>query len=141
MDLHHFSNLSPPLSPSQKEVDIYKSYIKEDTLLLGYTKELYPFVKEAIDWNPPDGMKVTKGDWMKISDFYDVIIGDGVINLAGPELIDHLKNKCNALVIRFFLKKLDGMKYATHFREECRFLLPDEIIHTQEGCVILVWNF
>ncbi len=150
----HFSNLSPPLAPSFLDVEIYRRYIPKSSkvLLLGYTKELLEFADACLDINPPNtitdntgrNIKIIKGNWF--DDFiskeygeYDVIIGDGVLNLVGGDLVDHLLKFCNTLIIRFFTKKLEGMKYATYFRNNTKFILPDTQSHI-DSQIFLIWN-
>ncbi len=150
-DVLHFSTLMPPLSPNEYEVKIYKQFTKpyKNILLLGYTKELLPFCTQAIDINPPlyDHIirslyqeKISKGDWFHITGKYDCIIADGVLNLVGGSLMDHLKTLSDNIMIRFFTKKLPHMKYATIFADTLNVLIPNEIIYTQEGCVMLMWK-
>lgn len=142
--LLHFSSLSPPLSPNNEEVEIYKKYASshKSILLLGYTKELLDLATIAIDINPIENDKVVKGDWFDIEDKYDVIIGDGVLNLVGGTLADKFieKKLCKTLIIRFFPEKLENMRYATYFKDEL--ILnnhPTFIIPTNKSC-IFVWD-
>lgn len=91
-----------------------------------------------MDLSPPQYLSsIIKKDWFSIDTFYDVIIGDGVLNLVGGNLVEHLSKYCNTLVIRFFTKKIEGMKFATQFRCNTPFLLPDKIFETQQNCKIL----
>ena len=142
-DLNHFNNLSPPLSPNNQEIQIYEKYCEntEKILLLGYTKELMHLCTNAMDINPPNNPKIIKQDWFTISTFHDTIIGDGVLNLVGGDLVGYLSKYCNTLIIRFFTEKINTMKYATNFRDNTSFLLPDLIIDTQPKCKILIWKF
>lgn len=150
-DLERFNNLKPPFSPNVDEVEIYNEYCTDKnhtkTLLLGYTKELMHLCSDAMDINPPDdvispsGLKVIKQDWFTITEYYDTIIGDGVLNLVGGDLVQYLSKYCNTLIIRFFTEKFSFMRYATHFRNNTSFLLPDIIINTQPQCKILIWKF
>jgi hypothetical protein len=142
-DANHFSNLPPPLFPDEIDVVIYEKYkLQGNTLLLGYTKQLYHLCDTAIDLNPhPEAKKIIKGDWFSITEQYDTIIGDGVLNLAGGSLVEYLSKHCKILIIRFFTEKIPGMKYATYFKHNTSFLLPDIIIDTRPSCKILVWNF
>lgn len=143
-DSDHFNNLQYPLAPNPYEASIYESYVNNhNTLLLGYTKQLIHLCDIAMDINPLENCdkKILQQDWFTIGDHYDVIIGDGVLNLVGGDLVKHLSLYCNVLVIRFFTEKIPGMKYATYFRSNTSFLLPDVIIDTQKSCKMLVWNF
>jgi hypothetical protein len=146
-DINHFNNLSYPLAPNEHEVSIYTKYINGTTLLLGYTKQLIDLCDVAIDLNPPLNPplnlnnKIIKQDWFTITGHYNIIIGDGVLNLVGGKLVQYLSTHCNTLVIRFFTEKIDGMKYATYFKYNTEFLLPDIIIDTQTSCKILIWHF
>jgi hypothetical protein len=144
MDIEHFNNLQPPLSPNNEEVLIYEKYCKDtNTLLLGYTKELMHLCTEAMDINPPTNCdsKIIKQDWYTNTKYYSSIIGDGVLNLVSGELVSYLSKYCDTLVIRFFTEKIETMKYATHFRNNTPLLLPDIIIETQPKCKILIWRF
>ena len=149
--VNHFSTLLPPLAPNEREVQIYENLIGDAkrVLLLGYTKQLLHLSTEAIDLNPPadaNGVKITKGNWFDIplnsGDRYDVIIGDGVLNLVGGSLIEHLSKCCSKLVIRFFTEKIEGMKYATYFKNNISMPEPSgPEIETQKSCKIMVWEF
>jgi len=142
-DSAHFDNLRPPLSPDQSEVRLYEEYVRGPSiLLLGYTKELSHLASDSIDLNPPaERTDVTKGNWFEIKGSYDTIIGDGVLNLVGGSLVEYLSHRTKRLVIRFFTEKIEGMKYATFFRHNTSFLLPDHIIDTKDKCRLLIWNF
>ena len=143
-DIDHFNNLNPPLCPNNDEITVYKKHLGTGKkLLLGYTKQLINLCDDAMDLNPPANLisSIIKQDWFTITDFYDTIIGDGVLNLVGGKLVQYLSTHCNTLIIRFFTDKIDGMKYATNFRNNTIFMLPDTIIHTQPSCKILIWKF
>jgi len=141
VDINHFNNLIPPLAPNSYEIALYNIHKKNNTLLLGYTKQLIKLSNESMDINPPVGSNTIKQDWFTINKYYDTIIGDGVLNLTGGELVYYLSKWCSRLIIRFFTKYINGMKYATYFKHNTSFLLPDQTIHTQESCVILIWDF
>jgi hypothetical protein len=141
-DSNHFNNLPLPLYPDPKEVSIYEQYTtsSNNILLLGYTKQLIHLSTKAIDLNPINDT-IIKQDWFSVNEHYDIIIGDGVLNLVGGELVTHLSKYCNTLIIRFFTDKIEGMKYATNFKFNTSFLLPDVIIDTNPSCKILIWHF
>jgi len=154
--ISHFSTLQPPLSPNQEEVKMYEEFCEGKVLLLGYTKELMHLASAAVDLNPPENTsenisentfentsdpKIKKGDWFHINERFDTIIGDGVLNLVGGDLIDHLKTLSNRICIRFFTERIDTMKYATIFSSNLKIMLPTSITPTQDKCVMLKWNF
>lgn len=139
----HFSTLQPPLSPNQEEVKIYEEFCEGKVLLLGYTKELMRLATVSVDLNPPENAhsQTRKGDWFDITERFDTIIGDGVLNLVGGDLLDHLKTLSNRICIRFFTEKIETMKYATIFSSNLKIMLPSSITPTQDKCVMLKWNF
>ena len=79
-----------------------------------------------------------KAAWADFTGLAGTIIGDGVLNLAGIELAEKLLPRCDRLVCRVFQRKLEGMKYATHFPT----LYPgaSRIISTQTDVAIVVWD-
>ena len=140
-DTTHWQNLKPPLSPNEYEVELFKLHINgfNPVCLLGMTKELIPLCHFMVDLNPISQDKpVIKSDWKNLDKTSSVIICDGVLNLAGIELIDHLLKLTDKIVCRTFLKKLEGMKYAQHFPQE--FLGAELIIPTQENVVMAIWD-
>jgi hypothetical protein len=141
LDTQHWQNLKPPLSPNEYEIELFKLHINglHPVCLLGMTKELIPLCDFMVDINPiPQDKSVIKLDWKDLDKKSSVIIGDGVLNLAGIELIDHLLNLTDKIVCRVFLKKLEGMKYAQYFPQE--FLGAELIIPTQENVVMVIWD-
>lgn len=142
LDTRHWQNLKPPLSPDEREVEIYAQYCGEEkpVCLLGMTKELIHLCDYMVDLNPiPQEKPVIKSGWEDFREDASVMIGDGVLNLVGPELVTKLSKRCRRLVCRVFLDKLDGMKYATHFPN----IFPEarEVIKTQKNIAIVIWNF
>lgn len=139
-DTFHWQNLQPPLSPNSYEVSLFSMLTEhhDNICLLGMTKQLIPLCNVAVDLYPIDlQIDTIKGDWNNITTKYDAIIGDGVLNLAGLQLVDHLLKYSNTVVCRVFLDKLPGMKYATHFPQ----IFPNAkyIIETQPNIVIVKW--
>lgn len=140
-DSHHWQNLQPPLSPNDYEVELYRHHTKGcgPICLLGMTKKLIPLCDFMVDLNPIKQEKpVIKCDWSQIKEQVEVVIGDGVLNLSGLGLVDELLKITNRLICRVFIKKLDGMKYATHFPKE--FPKSKLVIPTQENVVLVVWD-
>lgn len=136
-DIEHWQNLKPPLAPNQEEVRLYEGWAKGCVLLLGETKELAHLCHRALDMYPSS--IADQGNWFDINAYYDTIIGDGVINLAGMELIDAVRPHCKRFVTRVFTTKHEGMKYATFFPTE--FPNSTREIVTQVGCMFVVYEF
>lgn len=133
----------PPFCPNEKEVAFYKDLIGESrpVYLLGMTKELMNLCDVAVDLSPVESEKPTlKLNWFDLRDIsVGCIIGDGVINLTGYSLVNHLSKISNSFVCRIFTEKLEGMKYATFFPKE--FPESHQIILTQPGIVMIKWEF
>lgn len=142
-DTPHWQNLRPPLSPNKEEVHIYEEECrgKGPVCLLGMTKELVHICDYMVDLNPiPQKKPVIKADWsgFQVGFGAEVVIGDGVLNLAGPELVDKLLENHDKVVCRVFLRKLEGMKYATHFPKS--FPGAKRITHTQKDVAMVMWG-
>ena len=137
----HWQNLRPPLAPNSDEVKIYENLCDQGpVVMLGMTKELIHLCEYMEDLNPiPQSKPVVKSDWAGFQGLAGTVIGDGVLNLAGIGLVDELLPKCDRVVCRVFLKKLDGMKYATHFPTS--FPGSSRIIPTQTDVAIVVWDY
>ena len=140
-DTNHWQNLKPPLAPNPYEVELFKFHINQlrPVCLLGMTKELIPLCDFMVDLNPISQNKpVIKSDWKELDKQSSVIIGDGVLNLSGLDLIYSLLKLTTKIVCRVFLKKLNGMKYAQHFPKE--FLGSELVIPTQENVAMVIWS-
>lgn len=140
-DTAHWQSLKPPLSPNEEEVCIYEDKCRGHgpICLLGMTKELIHICDYMVDLNPtPQKKPVVAAEWAEFNTPADAIIGDGVLNLAGIGLVDELRRKCDRLVCRVFTRRLEGMKYATHF--PTKFLGSKEVRETQSGVVIVTWD-
>jgi hypothetical protein len=140
-DTNHWQNLEPPLCPNPNEVELYESIVKDKgpVCLLGMTKQLIHICDYMVDLNPiPQPKPVIKSDWYSFECLAEAIIGDGILNLAGMEVVPKLLDKCDLLVCRVFLKKMCGMKYATHFPTS--FPGASRVIPTQADIAIVVWD-
>jgi hypothetical protein len=140
-DTQHWHNLKPPLSPNEQEVEIYKQKCigYGPVCMFGMTKQLAHLCEYMVDANPvPQFRPVVKSDWFEFDGFASAIMGDGIINLAGPKLIKRLITRCDRLVCRIFTEKLDGMKYAQYFPTS--FSGANEVIQTQPHVVMVVWD-
>jgi len=140
-DFNYWNSLMPPKVPNEYEVSIFEKHIEGKVLLLGETKALRKLANEGIDLFPSDFAK--KGDWFDIEGFYDTIIGDGALNFeTGLCLIDSIKKHCNKFIVRVFTPEIKNdyiWKYAKCFPNE--FPNSSEIIKTQKGCCIVIWDF
>lgn len=142
LDTNHWQNLKPPLCPDEREVEIYARYCgkTKPVCLLGMTKELIHLCDYMVDLNPiPQEKPVIRSAWEDLEGRAEVILGDGVLNLAGIGLVQSLSRKCRKLVCRVFLKKLEGMKYATHFPNN--FPGAEEVFETQPNVAMVIWTF
>lgn len=140
-DIQHWQNLQPPLCPNSYEIEIYSHHTKglKPICLLGMTKELQFICDYMIDLHPIKQNKpVYKKDWKEFNDNAEAIIGDGVLNLEGLELVNLLYSKCKKLIFRVFTKKFDWMKYACYFPKE--FPKANLVIPTQKDIVMVVYE-
>ena len=142
-DKDNWHGRNPPFCPNLEEVEIYKKLTKDQhpICLFGVTKELGDLCDFAIDLNPVPYPKFTvKANWFDIKNqFINCIIGDGVVNLYGNELIEHVSTISKTFVARVFMKKLDGMKYAKFFPTD--FPTASKVIITQPDVAVVQWNF
>ena len=141
-DSAHWQNVRFPYSPNPEEVKLYSKFIgdRQPVYMLGMTKALVCLTDVAVDLNPIDiGKPCLKADWRDLEGFEaGVMIGDGVLNLLGLGFVDKALSISKRLVCRVFLKKLPEMKYATFFPTE--FTGHTELVNTQEGIAIVVWD-
>lgn len=142
-DITHWHGKSPPMAPNLEEIEIYQKEIgtRSPVYLLGMTKELMDFCDTAIDLNPvPCTKNVLQMDWRAMKNLHSqVVLGDGVLNLVGLDLLNVVENITERFVSRVFLKKQPWMKYATYFPEN--FPGCSKIIQTQPEIAIIVWDF
>jgi hypothetical protein len=142
----YWSSLNPPLSPSEKDVKIFKKYlINGTTLLLGCTKELVHLSDTQMDLNPFDSTSnVIIQDWLTNTNPYTNIIGDGVFNFT-KELCDgviDMASKCSKkLIVRSFNKKMDIMRIAENFPTINDFKLKPTLVHRFNDYTFFIWEF
>lgn len=140
-DAEHWKNLSPPLCPNEYEVELYKLHSRGygPICLLGMTKNLQNICDFMVDLNPsPQSKPVIKCDWNNLTEHAEVVMGDGVINLEGLQLINKLFDNYNKIICRVFLKKFPWMKYASHFPQ--KFPTASLVIPTQDDIVMAIWE-
>lgn len=141
-DTDHWHGLLPPMAPNAEEVALYRKFIGESrpVYLLGMTKDLLDLCDVAVDLNPvPTTKSVLLANWLEMDGFQaGVVIGDGVLNLAGMELVERVSKLSKKLICRVFLKRQPWMKYATHFPKS----FPGATItQTQPEIAMVVWSF
>lgn len=142
----HWSNLTPPLSPSEADVLIYKHWRHVgSTLLLGHTKELLHLADVAVDLNPiGNEPKVMQGDWTMNGMMFTNIICDGGLTLS-KDLCDRTltmaSKNCMIFISRVFHGKLPGMKYATHFPTDIDFTIKPSVSMILSDYTFFRWDF
>lgn len=140
-DTKYWLNLQPPLCPNDYEVEIFRHHTKGlgPVCLFGMTEKLQPLCDFMVDLNPIAQTKpVIKCDWNNFTGYSEAIIGDGVINLEGIQLVEKLLKNYEKIIFRVFLEKFTWMKYATYFPKE--FPGSNLVIPTQENIAIVVWE-
>ena len=122
VDRDYWSGFHPhPLAPNAQDVDHYRKATSgcPRVLLLGNTPALIPLCTVALDLEPFDTSGVAvKGDWTKNTDFYDAIIGDGVLNFTAElaeSVLSMALEHSSLFVARVFRTKLPIMKIAAFF--------------------------
>ena len=140
------SDLPLPLSPSDKDVEIYKQFLKEGTtLMLGCTKKLIPLSNRQLDNDPwYDGNTVIIGDWTKNKHFYTNIILDGGLCFTKElcdDIVEMASKNCKNFISRSFRHKLDIMRIADYFPMANQFkILPKQAL-IFEDYIFYIWNF
>jgi hypothetical protein len=140
------SELPFPLSPSDKDVELYKKYITDGTtLMLGCTKKLLPISDRQLDIDPwYDGNTVILGDWTENKHYYTNIILDGGLCFTKElcdDIIEMASNNCDVFISRSFRHKLDSMKIAEYFPKASDFkILPKEVVIYYDYC-FYIWEF
>ena len=144
---NYWSNLTPPLAPSQDDVAFYKQQLLEgSTLLLGVTPQLFDLADVALDIDPfVVTEKVVIGNWLDNTADFTNVIGDGCFNLLTMEQCDSLvqmaSNHSKRLVIRSFNYRLKEMRIAEHFPTAKDFAIkPTEVVPFEKH-TFYVWEF
>jgi hypothetical protein len=136
--LQHWDDWSHPMRPNKEDVRIFSGFTRgrEKRLLLGSTPELLPLVTDHAD-------KLTNGyDWFNLpypEESFDLIIGDLVLLLTGPTLVDTMRPflKPNGkLVLRVLLSNLSNKPAENFLVEKFRGLegfVPVQQIYDKHG--------
>lgn len=140
------SELPHPLSPSDNDVEIYKSCMKEGTtLLLGCTKKLIPLSDRQLDNDPwYESDTVIVGDWLHNNNFYTNILLDGGLCFTKElcnGIIEMASKNCKVFISRSFRHKLSTMKVAAYFPKASDFkIVPREAI-IFDDYIFYIWKF
>jgi hypothetical protein len=144
-DKEYWKNQLPvPYSPSDSDVDVYKQYcLHGNTLLLGCTHKLIPLSNIQMDIDPwYSAPTVVVKDWQHNNDFYENIIGDGVLNFTEElthGILGMTSKFSKTFVARYFKYKLQNMRIANYFSDPFG-LKPTEIVDRPEYC-FLIWKY
>lgn len=137
--------LPVPYAPSLDDIAIYEGYLNGTVLLLGCTHKLLGYADRIIDIDPwliDDRVKVQ--DWRDNQEFYDSIIGDGVLNFTAElanAVVDMASQYSRRLIVRSFSHKLEAMIIANYFPGAADFtILPDVVIDFTDYR-FFVWEF
>lgn len=140
------SNLPHPLSPSDLDVNLFKTFMTDGTtLLLGCTKKLLPLSDRQLDIDPwHDSDSVIVGDWIDNKHYYVNILIDGGL-CFNKELCDEVvkmaSKNCKNFIARTFIKKLDIMKIADYFPLEEDFEIKPTMSIECGSYNFYVWRF
>jgi len=140
------SDLPLPLSPTDLDVDIFKTFMTDGTtLLLGCTKKLIPISDRQLDFDPwYDGDTVIVGDWGDNQHIYRNILIDGGL-CFNKELCDNVvkmaSKNCRNFIARTFIKKLDIMKIADYFPLENDFEIKPTMTIECGSYNFYIWRF
>lgn len=140
------SNLPLPLSPSDKDVEVYKNYLKRGTtLMLGCTRKLIPLSDRQLDNDPwYEADTVIKGSWVTNEHFYTNIILDGGLCFT-KELCDGViemaSKNCEIFISRSFRHKLPTMRIADYFPNINDFKIVPQTSITYDDYIFYIWEF
>lgn len=140
------SELPLPLSPSDKDIELYSKHLKDGTtLMLGCTQKLLSLSNRQLDIDPwYDGPTVIKGDWTKNQHFYTNIILDGGLCFTKElcdDIIKMVSNNCKRFITRSFTHKLDIMRIANYFPTEKDFEIHPDIVIKEIDYNFYIWDF
>lgn len=143
---NYWASLTPPLAPSNLDVEIYKrNMIEGSTLLLGSTKQLLEICYVALDISPVyQDKKIIVGDWVSNSIFFENIIGDGVLNfnqILCEQLLEMSEKKCSQFLVRAFNYRMPTMKIADYFPSAESFKIRPEVIFFNAEYSFYKWSF
>lgn len=146
IEKEYWASLSPPLSPSENDVETFKSYLLfGTTLLLGCTKELIHLSNVQMDLNPLDFVpKPIIQDWVTNTKPYTNMIGDGVFNFSKETcdgVLEMASKHSKKLIVRSFNRKLDIMRIADYFPSYKDFTIQPTEIRVLKDYTFYIWEF
>lgn len=140
------SDLPHPLSPSEEDYQIFKSYRGYGSmLLLGCTRKLIGLSTDIMDIDPwYDAEYVIKQDWTTNTKYYDTIMIDGGLCFT-KELCDSIlemaSKNCKTFVARSFNHKLDIMRIANYFPKREDFAITPYESRIFQEHTFFIWRF
>ena len=140
------SDLPLPLSPTDEDVNEFKSHmLNGTTLLLGCTKKLIPLSDRQLDIDPwYEESTVINGKWEDNVHFYTNIIIDGGLCFHKElcdSIVDMASKNCKMFIARSFTKQLPTMKIANYFPTKEDFKIPPTETITCEDYNFFIWEF
>lgn len=136
-----------PLAPNLEDVETFRNLIgrSESVLLLGNTPALMDLCTTAMDLEPfVNDPKVVQQDWVTNTNYYDAIIGDGVLNFTeslASGLIEMASEYSSLFVVRSFTRRLPIMRVADNFPGPRDFSKTPTKIIERDDYRFFVWNF
>lgn len=136
-----------PLAPNDDDVEIYRRLVRNSRslLLLGNTPALMNLCTVAMDLDPfVNDQRVRQQDWTSNSDFFDAIIGDGVLNFTeslSVSLLDMAAKHCSIFVARAFTRRLPIMQIADYFPGTEDFSISPNTVIDRSDYSFFVWRF
>lgn len=149
IDNSYWGTLTPPLAPSESDVQIFIDNIAENesVSLLGVTKELAPIAHRAYDNDPYTILNIftIPINWLDIEEWTDNFIGDGVLNIISMEdcntLVARLAERSKKLIVRVFNEKTPDMRVAFNFPTPTDFEIQPTTVIDCEGYKFFIWDF
>lgn len=140
------SDLPVPLSPSNGDVEIFKSnLISGTTLMLGCTKKLIEISSNQLDLDPwYNSTTIIIGDWRDNTTYFDNIITDGGLSFTqelGDKIVEMASKNCKRFIARTFTKKLPIMRVADWFPKQEDFKIEPNRVIEFENYSFYIWDF
>ena len=143
-DRDFWINLDWPAAPSLDDYQVFESYRRGRTLLLGSTQLLLPLCDEAWDLEPKYlDLKIQNRDWLSLDTHWDTIIADGSFAFGKEfteKLLPIVLSHCDRFIIRSFLNPNWPTRFAVYFPRATE-LTPQPLEHPiSEVYTFYIWN-